>query len=506
MRADPLNGLLVIDDPEVPTMALTPAGDTRLCEGEGPPWIVSCRVSGTKGGPYYVPGGVRVRMLLDSAYPRTPPEVHFMQSLHHFFLDNDNGLPPIFYELLEDTGDAGRHTLRATMLLVRIMLQAPLHPCEGCQAQFDEYAKMHQERLQTIARYSLLRRHPSLFDVEVGWRDEWIAPALREALASADEGALAAVLHEEAEGVYTFPLLSEACCAMLVAEVECYSGTGLPVARPNSMNKYGLVLNEIGMEPLFDQLQCRVLGRISAHLFPCEGAALDRHHSFTVKYEPGKDLGLDMHVDNSDVTFNVCLGKEFTGAGLAFCGYMGEPHHRTLSYTYVHRKGHCVVHLGRRRHGADDIQSGERMNLIIWNHNLAYRASRAYTDLQHQRRYLKEAGPPDLECLSYTHDRDYLKYREPPQGHAKMTRRAWCPPLFARHDAPDQQAGAARRVLLREAVMGGDLSEGEDFDDLDGAAGDEGAAGEVFGYDTLRELQAALRMPDADGAILEQSR
>ena len=318
------------------------------------------------------------------------------------------------------------------------------------------------------------------------------------------------------------------------------------------MNKYGLVLNEIGMEPLFDSLQRRVLGRIAATLFPREGAALDRHYSFIVKYEPGvprgvdpqhrppharsiahsialpshvrggqgfaarhaphsmqhthwhapgKDLGLDMHVDNSDVTFNVCLGKDFTGAGLAFCGYMGEPHHRRISHTYVHRKGHCVVHLGRRRHGADDIQSGERLNLIIWNTNLAFRSSRAYTDLQQQRRYLKEVGPPDLQCLSYTHDRDYLSFKEPPHGHAKMTRRAWCPPLFARHDAPDRQAGAARRGLLREATMG------EEGDDSDGAAGDgvagDGAAAEVFGYDTLRELQAALRLPDADGAASE---
>ena len=213
-----------------------------------------------------------------------------------------------------------------------------------------------------------------------------------------------------------------------------------------------------------------------------------------------------MHVDNSDVTFNVCLGKEFTGAGLAFCGYMGEPHHRKLSHTYVHRKGHCVVHLGRRRHGADDIRSGERMNLIIWNHNLAYRASRAYTDLQQQRRYLKEAGPPDLQCLSYTHDRDYLTHKEPPEGHQKMSRRAWCPPLFARHDAPEQGAAAnmvaskaaSRRVLLRE-----EFAAAEDSDDLDGAAQADSAE---FGYDTLLELQAALRMPHAaDGTALEQS-
>jgi hypothetical protein len=248
-----------------------------------------------------------------------------------------------------------------------------------------------------------------------------------------------------------------------------------------------------------------------------------------------------MHVDNSDVTFNVCLGKEFTGSGLAFCGYMGEPAHRHLSHTYTHRKGRCVVHLGRRRHGADDIASGERMNLIIWNHNLAYRASRAYVDLQRQRAYAREAGPPDLQCLSYTHDRDYLEYKvhispvsplhlpyisptsprhlpyleykEAPLGHAKMTRRAWCPPLFARHDAPPRKAqgaageGAAggrpggRRALLRMAAVEDEddaiLDEGGHPDDLDAAGGPE-----VFGYDTLRELQAALRVPDADGATL----
>ena len=34
------------------------------------------------------------------------------------------------------------------------------------------------------------------------------------------------------------------------------------------MNKYGLVLNEIGMEPLFDQLQRKAIGRISTHTTP----------------------------------------------------------------------------------------------------------------------------------------------------------------------------------------------------------------------------------------------
>ena len=35
-----------------------------------------------------------------------------------------------------------------------------------------------------------------------------------------------------------------------------------------------------------------------------------------VRYAPHEDTHLDVHTDDSDVTFNVCLGKEFEGAGV----------------------------------------------------------------------------------------------------------------------------------------------------------------------------------------------
>ena len=37
----------------------------------------------------------------------------------------------------------------------------------------------------------------------------------------------------------------------------------------------------------FDDLQRTVLGPIAARLFPREGGALDRHHSFVVRYQVG---------------------------------------------------------------------------------------------------------------------------------------------------------------------------------------------------------------------------
>ena len=81
-----------------------------------------------------------------------------------------------------------------------------------------------------------------------------------------------------------------------------------------------------------------------------------------------------MHTDDSDVTLNICLGREgFQASGLTFCGKMGKPDHRHFSHQYQHEIGRAVVHLGAQRHGADDITTGERNNLIIWNHNLGYR-------------------------------------------------------------------------------------------------------------------------------------
>eukprot|EP00965_Chrysotila_dentata_P220962 6192107-Pleurochrysis_carterae.AAC.2 len=144
------------------------------------------------------------------------------------------------------------------------------------------------------------------------------------------------------------------------------------------------------------------------------------------------------------------------------------------------------VHLSlrvRRRHGADDISAGERNNLIVWNSNSKYRAAEpVLTRLRQQERtltgrrsqhvgaanrrvglvaafilfalfdvtnylrrsstgyintqpYLKEEGPPDPRCLSYTHDRDFAQFLDYPPGKEAYRGRGWCPPPFACYDS-----------------------------------------------------------------------
>jgi hypothetical protein len=90
--------------------------------------------------------------------------------------------------------------------------------------------------------------------------------------------------------------------------------------------------------------------------------------------------------------------------------------------------------LGSRRHGADDIESGTRMNLIVWNHNWAYRESFEFKARQQANVYDKEAGPPDPLCLSFTHDRDYLKYKTVPVSLKGQNFQPWCPPRGKEYD------------------------------------------------------------------------
>jgi len=273
-------------------------------------------------------------------------------------------------------------------------------------------------------KYRSLLKHPKLFDAEAGWQPEWFDCRFLAALLENTEAAWKQIVTEHIPGkLFSCKMFSDYFCELLIEEIDHFATTGLRARRPNSMNNYGIILNEIGWRPMVNILQDNVLAKISARYWP-HIAPFDGHHTFVVRYKSGEDLGLDMHTDASDVTFNLCLGKHFTGCGLKFCGFMGEADHRKHSYTYPHEKGRCCWHLGRLRHGADDIVEGERLNLIIWNHSSTYKKAPEYQAPDYQ----KEIGPPDIVCLSYTHDRDYGVFIDYTDRNSEFQGWGWCPP------------------------------------------------------------------------------
>lgn len=155
----------------------------------------------------------------------------------------------------------------------------------------------------------------------------------------------------------------------------------------HSPQNFGVVLDDIGLNDSLASLTNLVVSPLAEAAFPSLGDAkgkvdLDSHHGFVVQYAPRKDKSLGFHVDDAEVTLNVCLGDVFEGGDLFFRGARCEAHQQSPPgegerYDYKHRPGWAVLHLGRHRHGAFPIRTGSRSNLILWCRSSSYRKRRA---------------------------------------------------------------------------------------------------------------------------------
>ena len=80
--------------------------------------------------------------------------------------------------------------------------------------------------------------HPTLFGRS--FRADWLVESFAGALQDGSEQAVRSILREEVPGkVFSFEMLREEFCTMLLDELQHYEESGNPVARPNSMNNYG---------------------------------------------------------------------------------------------------------------------------------------------------------------------------------------------------------------------------------------------------------------------------
>ncbi len=147
------------------------------------------------------------------------------------------------------------------------------------------------------------------------------------------------------------------------------------------MNKYGVVLDDIGFAPCLRQLMHTYITPLSTLVYgDTGGSELDAHHGFIVEYEMSGDRKLDLHVDDSEVTLNLSLGEVFTGGGLEFAGARCSYHQGTEPdlkagevFKVEHSTGHAYLHRGKHRHQATPITAGHRLNLIVWCISTNYR-------------------------------------------------------------------------------------------------------------------------------------
>ncbi|KAK7847259.1 2-oxoglutarate and iron-dependent oxygenase domain-containing protein CP2 isoform X2 [Quercus suber] len=243
--------------------------------------------------------------------------------------------------------------------------------------------KHREYRQKIISNYQPLHReiytmHPQTFFV----------PSFLKAINDNSEESFRSIMSEPSPGVFTFEMIQPRFCELLLSEVENFekwvNEAKFRIMRPNTMNKYGAVLDDFGLETMLDKLMEGYIRPISKVFFQeVGGSTLDSHHGFVVEYGKDRDVDLGFHVDDSEVTLNVCLGKQFSGGELFFRGTRCDKHVNTGSqseeiFDYSHVPGRAVLHRGRHRHGARATTSGHRIKLLLWCRSSVFREMKKY--------------------------------------------------------------------------------------------------------------------------------
>ena len=181
-------------------------------------------------------------------------------------------------------------------------------------------------------------------------------------------------------GVWALPLLSRGFCAKLLEEIAHLRNSGVPLRRPNGMNRFGAILTDLGFQDgLLELLASHIVRPLANVLYPqwVQGDEVEEVFGFLVRYEMTGDVELAEHADAACVTLNVCLGPEepggrggaaFEGGDLAFRGvrFQDEDASTRAQTVIQHKVGVAIMHLGQHLHQATPITKGERENLIMW--------------------------------------------------------------------------------------------------------------------------------------------
>ncbi|MEZ5977426.1 MAG: hypothetical protein R3F34_04325 [Planctomycetota bacterium] len=203
---------------------------------------------------------------------------------------------------------------------------------------------------------------------------------------SGDADAFRGLVRERAPGVFAVRVTTLEWCRRFLLEIDARRDAALRTGRtlrpPNSMHEHGALLVDLGLDGAARDLARTWLPPLAARLFPEHGGAtLDDHHAYLVEYARELDHDLGFHVDDSDVTFNLCLGDDFAGAELRMLGLRCDLHRQTdvLPHEVLeieHEPGVAILHAGRHRHAVAEIASGRRRNLILWCRSSAVCAAR----------------------------------------------------------------------------------------------------------------------------------
>jgi hypothetical protein len=250
-----------------------------------------------------------------------------------------------------------------------------------------EFWEEHEELLKQ-AWQEFERLHPGLYRFDHSFEERYISKELRDAAKRArqDQGeaaALALFREELSPDVWASnQLFTDAFVQDMLEELEHIRHSGIPQRRPNGMNRYGSILDQVGFEPMLAELVRHYVRPLAQMLLPDTigpGDAAEQY-TFSVRYTVGEDVALPHHADASVATLNLCLGRgNWSGGTLRFFGD-GQAHwgrrfgdkgsrridDRTQIGDVNFTAGLALLHRGQHKHQALDLLGGIRTNLIIW--------------------------------------------------------------------------------------------------------------------------------------------
>lgn len=238
-------------------------------------------------------------------------------------------------------------------------LRAPVEAEGRAKRIAQEYVRLHPEAFTLTESFI----DPSLNEIALAFKGCGSRPShVAECIASLKTHGY---LTEIRDGLWTFPALTERFCDLLESELQHFRASGLPHTAPNTMNRFGFILRELGFcSGLLDPFVYEYLDVIASKLLPLYTEGLDSYRAFTVLYDYAQDgdRELALHYDNAEVTFNVNIGGDWEGGQVTFHGLDGD----RPGTDVVLRRGHGVLHAGLELHQARPITSGRRHNLIMW--------------------------------------------------------------------------------------------------------------------------------------------
>ncbi|TVU21507.1 hypothetical protein EJB05_31147, partial [Eragrostis curvula] len=144
----------------------------------------------------------------------------------------------------------------------------------------------------------------------------FFVPSFLQAINSNNEDGFRSIMTEPAPGLYVFAMLQPAFCQMIWAEAVHFDhwarASGRNRRPATYMDHRSVALSDFGLETMLDNLMKDFISPVAAVLYPELAASpLDSHYSFVTQFAEGEVEGF--HVDDSEVTLNVCITREFTG-------------------------------------------------------------------------------------------------------------------------------------------------------------------------------------------------